>query len=294
MATSTSQREIHPLDVLEHYATLPDADMKDVVGGLMHSFDATTLTIQDAYPKAKYHLLVLPRPHDGIQTKYLRNLKVLFAGDKARAKAVLEDLGRAAEKAKESIEQDMLERWKFKWDVWMGFHAIPSMRHIHMHVISADLVSKSLKNKKHYNTFHPKLGFFLHYKDVMEWFEAVPSYWERMIQFKPSTYEPLLKEDLVCFHCHREMRNIPVLKDHLEREFDEMKERGRERERNRKAALEKKRKREEERAAKAEAEKTSAETSPEAFQSQSQSQPFATEDDAPPTKKQETQSDNVH
>ena len=42
---ATSRREIRPLDVLEHYATLPDADMKDVIGGLMHSFDATTLTI---------------------------------------------------------------------------------------------------------------------------------------------------------------------------------------------------------------------------------------------------------
>ena len=49
-----------------------------------------------------------------------------------------------------------------------------------MHVISADLVSKSLKKKKHYNTFHPKLGFFIHYKDVLEWFEAVPSYYERV------------------------------------------------------------------------------------------------------------------
>ena len=111
-----------------------------------------------------------------------------------------------------------------------------------------------------------------------------------MIQFKSSTYEPLLKEDLMCFHCTREMRNMPVLKDHLEREFDEMKERGRERERNRKALLEKKRKREEERAARAEAEKASAETSPEA--SHSQSQPSATEDDVPPAKRQEKQSDN--
>lgn len=37
-----------------------------------------------------------------------------------------------------------------------------------------------MKKKKHYNTFHPKLGFFLHYTDVMEWFDATPSYYDRV------------------------------------------------------------------------------------------------------------------
>lgn len=34
-------------------------------------------------------------------------------------------------------------------------------RHVHLHVISGDLVSPSLKTKKHYNSFNPKLGFFI-------------------------------------------------------------------------------------------------------------------------------------
>lgn len=34
-------------------------------------------------------------------------------------------------------------------------------RHLHLHVISDDLVSPSLKTKKHYNSFNPKLGFFV-------------------------------------------------------------------------------------------------------------------------------------
>jgi hypothetical protein len=66
----------------------------------------------------------------------------------------------------------------------------PFYRQVHLHVISSDLISPKLKNKKyarflrfedfsltassgrHYNSFHPKLGFFLHLEDVLEQVEA--------------------------------------------------------------------------------------------------------------------------
>merc|ERR1739848_578035 len=38
-------------------------------------------------------------------------------------------------------------------DVRFGFHAVPSMKVLHLHVISKDLDSPSLKNKKHWNSF---------------------------------------------------------------------------------------------------------------------------------------------
>lgn len=56
-------------------------------------------------------------------------------------------------------------------------------RHLHLHVLSADLVSERMKNKKHYNSFHPSLGFFLHIDDVLSWFEAEPSYFSRVCRF---------------------------------------------------------------------------------------------------------------
>ena len=45
---------------------------------------------------------------------------------------------------------------------------------------------------------------------------------------KPTKYEPILKEPLVCFHCNAEMKNIPLLKKHLEEEWDRLEQRGRE------------------------------------------------------------------
>ena len=35
-----------------------------------------------------------------------------------------------------------------------------------------------MKVKKHYNSFHPTLGFFLHLHDVMSWFDAESSHFE--------------------------------------------------------------------------------------------------------------------
>lgn len=36
--------------------------------------------------------------------------------------------------------------------------------------MSADLVSDHLKNKKHYNSFNPNLGFFLDIDEVIDWY----------------------------------------------------------------------------------------------------------------------------
>ena len=49
-------------------------------------------------------------------------------------------------------------------------------RHLHLHVLSSDLCSPSMKQKKHYNSFHPKTGFFLDIDKVLSWFDAEPSY----------------------------------------------------------------------------------------------------------------------
>jgi aprataxin len=59
-----------------------------------------------------------------------------------------------------------------------------------------------------------------------------------MSELKKVRYEPLLKEDLSCWHCGQAMKNMPTLKGHLQDEWDNDMKRE-------KAKLEKKRKREE-------------------------------------------------
>ncbi|KAI0064664.1 hypothetical protein BV25DRAFT_1852604 [Artomyces pyxidatus] len=187
---------------------------------LLFSHTDTTITIFDCYPKALFHFLVLPRPSPTLSVFDLASLRTLLRGDKQRARDVLLLLRAEGARVRTSIEEEMRARYGFAWPVWTGFHAVPSLEHVHLHVISADLCAPALKNKKHYNSFHPKLGYFLHLDTVLEWFDAEPSYYDSMSQLKKSRYEPLVKEDLVCFHCARVMHNMPTLKAHLQEEWD--------------------------------------------------------------------------
>ncbi|KAG8807915.1 hypothetical protein FRC17_004206 [Serendipita sp. 399] len=182
--------------------------------------------------KAKFHFLVMPRLLEGMDAAKYRNLRSLLQWDRARAKETILGLRRDSEQVIEDIEDEMIRLYGFKWKVlipspfiWTGFHAAPSMDHLHMHIISSDLVSPSLKNKKHYNSFHPKLGFFLHLDDVLEWFDGDESYYQSMSRLPSSKYEPLLKEDLKCWRCYASQKNIPTLKDHLQFEWDRERER---------------------------------------------------------------------
>lgn len=52
--------------------------------------------------------------------------------------------------------------------------------HIHLHIISDDFQGSGMKKKRHYNSFnpHPESGYFLRLKTVLQWFEAVPEFYE--------------------------------------------------------------------------------------------------------------------
>lgn len=41
-------------------------------------------------------------------------------------------------------------------------------RHVHLHVISSDLIGRGLKKKGHYNSFRPDLGFFVTLDEVLK------------------------------------------------------------------------------------------------------------------------------
>jgi aprataxin len=295
------------LTILRAYAK--QTDLSVLPPTILLASTATTLTIFDKFPKAQLHLLVIPRlpaAHPDLSTGDLGSLQSLLSSPQKRpaARALVESLKREGESAKEMIRAEMKSRFGYMWDVWMGFHAAPSMqyvlnffilnheiwrktlvltaiwpdvtyfisccfhlerkRHIHLHVISSDLCSPSLKHKKHYNSFHPKLGFFLHVNEVLSWFDAKPSFFDSVRNFvftpppssihlrlgtdrfirelstfqmaatlKDSKYEALLKENLVCWRCHSEFKNFPQLKAHLQGEWDNEAEREKNRKRKR-------------------------------------------------------------
>jgi aprataxin len=47
-----------------------------------------------------------------------------------------------------------------------------------------------------------------------------------MSSLKKLEYEPLLKEDLMCFRCGRTLKNMPLLKTHLQEEWNALRSKG--------------------------------------------------------------------
>ncbi|KAF9792138.1 HIT-like protein [Thelephora terrestris] len=229
------------LTILQKYAKRSPSSLPPT---LLLTNSETSLTIFDKYPKATYHFLVLPRitADSGFTADELENLQTLLArGKKAEARGLIEGLKKDAQTAKEMVEKEMLKRHGYKWDVWIGFHAVPSLTHLHLHVISSDLCSPSLKHKKHYNSFHPNLGFFLHVDEVLAWFgQDSASFDQQLMSLQNNLHEPLLKEDLACWRCRETFKAMPKLKEHLVRE------KGAEASREKKSLQGKKRKRPEE------------------------------------------------
>ncbi|KAF8741013.1 hypothetical protein AX14_006216 [Amanita brunnescens Koide BX004] len=207
------------LTILRTYALrVPESFPKSI----LYSHTESALAIFDAYPKSIFHFLVLPRVREPLTIGDLADLRTLMRKDVAHAKEVIQGLATVAESLKQDIEEEMIKRYGFKWNIWIGFHGAPSMTHLHLHVLSADLCSEKMKNKKHYNSFHPKLGFFLDIDTVTSWFDATPSFRTSMVNTTQTSYEKKLKEPLSCFHCGESMKNMPSLKEHLQKEWERL------------------------------------------------------------------------
>ena len=106
-----------------------------------------------------------------------------------------------------------------------GYHAIPSMSLLHMHVISQDFVSDSLKTvrmllretnknqnfvlqKKHWNSF--TTDYFLDAADVIDDLQA-----NGAVRVDTERMKKLLNQDLQCHRCSSNLKTMPALKQHL-------------------------------------------------------------------------------
>lgn len=152
--------------------------------------DEKVVVIKDKYPKARFHWLVLP--WDSISSlKALRREHV--------------ELLRHMESVGERMVQQCPHTHTLQFR--MGFHAIPSMSHVHLHVISQDFDSGCLKNKKHWNSF--TTDYFIPSQNVIAMLER-----DGRVSVQDGVCE-LLKLPLRCHICHTLHSNMPKLKEHL-------------------------------------------------------------------------------
>ncbi|CAN9510375.1 unnamed protein product [Ophioblennius macclurei] len=156
--------------------------------------DDKVVVIKDKYPKARHHWLVLP-------WQSIPSLKALSSEHC--------DLVKHMQQVADKMIQQCPDQSSLRFR--KGYHAIPSMSHVHLHVISQDFDSPCLKNKKHWNSF--TTDYFIESEDVIRMLET-----NGKVTVKEGASE-LLKQPLSCHVCHKEMSTIPALKVHLKSHF---------------------------------------------------------------------------
>ncbi|KAK5136987.1 hypothetical protein LTR08_001494 [Meristemomyces frigidus] len=135
-------------------------------------FNKNFVVINDLFPKASVHLLILPRdttknklhPHLAFDDpafladcrKEEQDVRAIVASELRRRFGQYSATDRPyldALSSDDPPEGDFPPGRDWDKEVISGIHANPSMKHLHIHVLSRDMVSESMKKTNHYLSF---------------------------------------------------------------------------------------------------------------------------------------------
>ncbi|KAF1941490.1 HIT-like protein [Clathrospora elynae] len=201
-------------------------------------YDDDFVVINDKYPKASVHLLLIPRspayynqhPLHVLSTdpaflaevrKRAARLKLLAASELRRQyghlsasdapyQSALEAMMSSPEPPPPPSERSALLPPGRDWaaDIVVGVHTHPSMNHLHMHIFSREMHSPWLKHKKHYLSFNT--GFLVQLDEF-----PLEKGSER---FHPGSWP---NWDMKCWRCGKNFKNkFAAFKAHLVDEFE--------------------------------------------------------------------------
>lgn len=187
------------------YAEHPDRHAESVVWS-----DAKYVVVRDKFPKARVHLLVVPRPApDTGAVPYTGPLDLQHRADAAMVREMLA-AARSALAAAHPAQDTAHVRF--------GFHMQPSMRPLHLHAISTDYDSPALRTKKHWNSFTTR--FFVDAAPLAARIAACATDADvhaliESIFGDAAAAAALLSTPLCCHRCGTPVRNMPALKSHI-------------------------------------------------------------------------------
>jgi aprataxin len=183
------------------------------------------VVIKDGYPKSAVHLLLMPRhkeqynahPYDAFRNPEflacakleLEKVKDIAASELRRMYGHLSATDRPRLDAMNADDPPEVLPEGRDWKVGLrtGIHANPSMNHLHIHCLSPDLHSPSLKKGSHYNSHTTR--FLVPLEDFPQDTDEIRD-----------TASVLLRQDLVCWRCGEIFGNkMAKLKEHLAMEF---------------------------------------------------------------------------
>ncbi|KAM9971735.1 hypothetical protein ACTFIW_011718 [Dictyostelium discoideum] len=188
------------LSALVYFCNKPESFLDVVL-----YYDDKTVAVLDKYPKAKHHYLVIPR----VEINTLDELTPSFI-------PMLEHMYNVADAIiNELISKDNDNNLK-KSDFKLGFHAIPSMKRLHLHIISNDYNTKYLKNNKHWNSFTTE--FYIPFDKILNELKS-----NGQVKIDQVKYNSILSQIKKCPICKEENKNLENLKDHYKKCLEKFK-----------------------------------------------------------------------
>ncbi|WBW74905.1 aprataxin Hnt3 [Schizosaccharomyces osmophilus] len=176
-------------------------------------YDEDFVFIRDKYPKSKMHLLLMPRDPSVTLVHPLEILgKHRPLVDKLNFMVFQKLPDLIMKEARNSLfpDSDLSSRVPSKslWDfIKLGFHAGPSMNNLHLHVMTRDHVSPSIKHNAHYISFNSP--FFVNIDTPVSQLPVRGS------------LSYLFQQDVCCYRCDESFgRQFSKLKGHLSEELE--------------------------------------------------------------------------
>lgn len=102
--------------------------------------DENFIVIRDKFPKGTIHWLVLPRK------EMIEEIEMLTADHVGMLELMSLKVKQLEALARKELEDDSIE-------LWSGFHSWPSMKLLHLHLISSDLQGARLTSTSHWISF---------------------------------------------------------------------------------------------------------------------------------------------
>ncbi|GMM29229.1 DNA 5'-adenosine monophosphate hydrolase [Martiniozyma asiatica (nom. inval.)] len=181
---------------LKPFITDPKRHSKDVL-----FYDDKVVLIRDKFPKSAIHLLLLPRGD------------LTTVAPAKLTKEQIDPLNEYINLAKEIASNEFYKIWKCKNNekvkILALLHSAPSLNNLHIHIISDDFHSPSLKTKRHFNSFQSPFAIMI---------DEIPLDEEDMRRGRNYS-ESLLKRNMQ-LHGDDYAGKIKVVKQKLQSEFE--------------------------------------------------------------------------
>lgn len=181
------------------YPILQPGESRQAAGSSLLYKDDSCILVNDAFPKSMVHCLVMPLD------LRLDSLNALTESDVPLLKHMVH-IGDEYVRFLKMTAPKLHGQRRFI----SGFHALPSLPMLHLHVLSMDLESVCVKNKKHYNSF--ATFFFLTSSRVIADLEQ---HGRVTINQDVARLRQMEEQDMKCLWCGTSLANIPAMKAHV-------------------------------------------------------------------------------